>query len=87
MVERIYGQLSPSTYEKAIDRLPFCTLGVREVMFKDRLYKTHETKVAMGAETRNARTLVKQSVSGVNKVPRDRIELPTRGFSVLCSTD
>ncbi len=25
--------------------------------------------------------------SKVRMVPRDRIELPTRGFSVLCSTD
>ena len=30
---------------------------------------------------------MKEEIALINMVARDRIELPTRGFSILCSTD
>jgi len=84
MVERIYGQLSMATYRDAINAMPVCTAYVPHPLSLDRTYETYETTRERKTETRNAGT---QIDSGALFVPRDRIELPTRGFSVPCSTD
>jgi hypothetical protein len=74
MTERVYG------------RVPVDSLG-------ERLAERVGDCSAYVANTRGAERSVRQmgrsdrSKTPAKTVPRDRIELPTRGFSILCSTD
>lgn len=76
MVEMVYGRLSEQTYKEAAERCAvFVTKGCSN------LKKTDESET----ETENlkpSQTAPESDLEGFNEVPGDRIELPTRGFSV-----
>lgn len=74
MVEAVYGQLSEDTYRSAADR---CAAFVTEAFAPAGKNGTDET---LSESPENEESTV---VSGAFVVPRDRIELPTRGFSGL----
>ena len=78
MVERVYGRMSPNE------------LGTRmaQVLGTDcRKYAAdHADKVHI-SDTLDSGGDGKMLETKRKMVPRDRIELPTRGFSVPCSTD
>jgi integrase len=75
MAERVYG------------RMPVEFLGRQ---LAQRLGDACSVFVANAGSSLPPMRLMRQANSSknpVNVVPRDRIELPTRGFSILCSTD
>jgi len=80
MVRRIYAQVSPAAHRHAIDSvapLLATSATVSETV--------SETKSPDGRDVREDREQLNDPQRF--RVPRDRIELPTRGFSVPCSTD
>jgi hypothetical protein len=82
MVERCYGRLPVNDLERrlaaAIGQLD-CSAGATD----SANIAGFTGPSAHDADTRNAKT--PQEAGSI--VPRDRIELPTRGFSILCSTN
>ena len=81
MVQTVYGKLSADELAarlcKAIPGAEDCNAGATERKDSGRL----GALPGQGNSTKNSG---KRSTS---EVPRDRIELPTRGFSILCSTN
>jgi integrase len=73
MVERIYGQLSLDTYQDAVASMP----GGDCAVFVPDAEAFGGTDEAHGTESKS-----KSAGIPALSVPRDRIELPTRGFSV-----
>ena len=61
-------------------RVPYATNVCANVATPDEI--ENETEKAKPPQT-----VRKRGFAGSKTVPGDRIELPTRGFSVLCSTD
>ncbi len=90
MVDLVYGKLHSSTLAQAVTALPDITgQGVRSKSVVTPLHLMRENHTD---ETTEPRPLASQTIGGTPTwddcfVPGDRIELPTRGFSVLCSTD
>jgi integrase len=74
MAERVYG------------RMPVESLGR---MLADRVGDRSAFVANTAGAQRSGRQVRRpdRAKTPVNVVPRDRIELPTRGFSILCSTD
>jgi hypothetical protein len=81
MVEMVYGQLDEATLEAAIGRLPGgCDAGVSHVVPRSGIPGTGGTS----ASPRSIVNSLEESfVSTTSVVPRDGVEPPTRGFSVL----
>jgi hypothetical protein len=80
MVELVYGQLDEATLANAIARLPGCDAGVPPVVPRGGTPGAGGTS----AQPTAIQNSVEESfVSATSVVPRDGVEPPTRGFSVL----
>ena len=84
MIKEVYGHLNDDSYKKAISGLPECVDFVQENGPTNDIFGDFGGYHALTPNVKNPEFL---KDSGILAVPRDRIELPTRGFSVLCSTD
>jgi hypothetical protein len=74
MAERVYGRLPIESLGRMLaERVGDCSAFVANT-------RGSERPLQHIGQLDHAKT-------PVNLVPRDRIELPTRGFSILCSTD
>ncbi len=81
MVELVYGRLTEKTFQ---DAASVCAVFVTNNCANLPIPGEIDT----GAEKAKTPQIAVKGVSeGFKAVPGDRIELPTRGFSVLCSTD
>ncbi len=77
MVERVYGRLADTTYRDAVDLMPrLCTAGVQQPVRLQAGQAVEAKRRSADSSSRNVQVVV----------PKDRVELPTRGFSVCVST-
>ena len=78
MVDLVYGKLTPATYKAAVANLPDlggCDAGV----------PPDRSLSGRGGTLGTDRAALKTANRNENRVPRDGVEPPTRGFSVLAS--
>ena len=89
MVDLVYGHLTNETLDRAIDRLPGgagdCNAGVTDKAPNRGEHGAHGT-VATAPPGRE-KPSISEGDEGRAVVPRPRVELGTRGFSVRCSTN
>jgi len=73
----VYSHVLPNMQKDATDQLEQMIFRKTGTLWKVGTHLAHKTK----------RTSIKMSFSSMFMVAWDRIELPTRGFSVRCSTN
>ncbi|MFM2418368.1 MAG: hypothetical protein RL385_3091 [Pseudomonadota bacterium] len=86
MVRRVYGRIGSDAKREALAKLPPLAPppGVMLFVIDEAAKQSAERQgrqLSAGPETQKPR------ISARSSVPRDGIEPPTRGFSILCSTD
>ncbi len=91
MVELVYGHLNDETLKNAVSTLPELPKALPKAPKAKKKPPKSGSKwvVETGAGQRQPRQMQQTLPKKINKltVPRGGIEPPTRGFSVLCSTD
>ena len=85
MVEQVYGQLSGGAYDRIRKAAECADYVHRSVLGPDETGEISQNLAERIEAKKNRQTLQNLAMSSENGVPRDRIELPTRGFSVLAS--
>jgi integrase len=94
MVERVYGQLSTTALRDLVERAvygttdPITTAGhLPETATQSMDALDSVDTVVATTEQKTPPEAGSHALGDIKLVPRDGIEPPTRGFSILCSTD